>query len=41
VPLAEGATIELILAERPRHRPNSADDEILEVAHDISSSPAG
>jgi rRNA-processing protein FCF1 len=35
VPLTEHATIELILAERPRYRPNSADDEILEVAQDV------
>lgn len=35
VPLTDGATIELILAERPRYRPNSADDEILEVAQDV------
>ncbi len=24
-----------MLAERPRYRPQSADDEILEVAHDV------
>ena len=35
VRLAEGATIELVLAERPRYRPNSADDEILELAQDV------
>lgn len=36
VHLAEGATLELVLAERPRYRPDSADDEILEVAHETS-----
>lgn len=35
VPMTEGATIELVLAERPRYRPQSADDEILEVAQDV------
>ncbi len=35
VRLTDGATIELVLAERPRYRPQSADDEILEVAHDV------
>jgi len=36
VSLTNGATIELIVAERPRYRPDSADDEILEVAQDVS-----
>jgi hypothetical protein len=35
VPLTDGATIELILAERPRYRPNSADDEVLEAAQEV------
>jgi len=35
VPLTEGATIELIVAEEPRYRPDSADDEILAVARDV------
>lgn len=35
VTLTDGATIELVLTERPRSRPQSADDEILEVAHDV------
>jgi predicted ribonuclease YlaK len=29
------ATIEVILAERPRYRPTDADEEILDVAHDV------
>jgi rRNA-processing protein FCF1 len=35
VPLRGDATIELILAERPRYRPDDADEEVLEVAHDV------
>jgi predicted ribonuclease YlaK len=35
VELRADATIELLLAERPRHRPDDADDEILEVCHDV------
>jgi rRNA-processing protein FCF1 len=33
--LRDDATIELILAERARYRPDDADEEILEVAHDV------
>lgn len=35
VPLRDGATIELILADRPRYRPSDADEEVLDVAHDV------
>jgi predicted ribonuclease YlaK len=35
VPLREHATIELLLADRPRHRPSDADEEILDVAHEV------
>jgi hypothetical protein len=31
----DDATIEVTLAERPRHRPSDADEEVLEVAHDV------
>ena len=36
VRLRDDATIELILAERPRYRPSDADEEILDVAHEVS-----
>ena len=36
VPLRDDATIELILADRPRSRPSDADEEVLEVAHDVA-----
>jgi len=36
VPLRDDATIELILADRPRYRPSDADEEVLEVAHDVA-----
>jgi hypothetical protein len=35
VELRANATIELLLSERPRHRPEDADDEVLEVCHDV------
>jgi rRNA-processing protein FCF1 len=35
VSLRRDATIELLLAERPRYRPADADEEILDVAHDV------
>ncbi len=35
VRLRDDATLELILAERPRHRPSDADEEILDVAHEV------
>jgi predicted ribonuclease YlaK len=36
VPLRPGeATIELLLSDRPRHRPEDADEEVLDVAHDV------
>lgn len=35
VRLREDATIELVLAERPRYRPSDADEEVLEFAHDV------
>jgi rRNA-processing protein FCF1 len=35
VRLRGDATIELLLAERPRYRPSDADEEVLEVAHDV------
>lgn len=31
------ATIELLLADRPRYRPTDADEEILDVAHDVKT----
>jgi predicted ribonuclease YlaK len=31
----DDATIELLLADRPRHRPDDADEEILDVCHDV------
>ena len=37
VPLREGATIELLLADRPRYRPSDGDEEILDVCHDVRS----
>lgn len=37
VRLREDATIELLLADRPRSRPSDADEEILDVAHDVRS----
>jgi rRNA-processing protein FCF1 len=33
--LREGAIIELLLADRPRYRPSDADEEILDVCHDV------
>ena len=33
--LREDATIELLLADRPRYRPSDADEEILDVCHDV------
>ena len=35
VRLRADATVELILADRPRYRPSDADEEVLEVAHDV------
>jgi rRNA-processing protein FCF1 len=35
VRLRDGATIELLLADRPRYRPDDADEEILDVCHDV------
>lgn len=35
VRLRDDATIELVLAERPRFRPSDADEEVLDVAHDV------
>lgn len=35
VRLREGATIELLLADRPRFRPQDGDEEILDIAHDV------
>ncbi len=35
VPLRPDATIELILEDRPRHRPDDADEEILDVSHRV------
>ena len=31
-----GDTIELLLADRPRMRPGDADEEVLDVAHDVA-----
>jgi rRNA-processing protein FCF1 len=36
VRLRGDATIELILAERPRYRPSDADEEVLDLAHDVA-----
>jgi rRNA-processing protein FCF1 len=33
--LTDDATIELILADRPRYRPSDADEEVLDAAHDV------
>ena len=33
--LRERATIELLLADRPRHRPSDADEEVLDVCHEV------
>lgn len=35
VSLNDGATIELLLADRPRYRPDDADEEILDVCDDV------
>ena len=35
VSLNDGATIELLLADRPRYRPTDADEEILDVCDDV------
>jgi predicted ribonuclease YlaK len=35
VKLTEGASIELLLSDRPRYRPSDADEEVLDVAHDV------
>jgi predicted ribonuclease YlaK len=35
VALREGATIELLLADRPRYRPSDADEEVLDICHEV------
>jgi len=32
---SDGTTIEILLEERPRYRPNDADEEILDVCHNV------
>jgi rRNA-processing protein FCF1 len=35
VPLRADATIELVIAERPRYRPADADEEVLDLTHEV------
>jgi hypothetical protein len=35
VAIRDTATLEILLAERPRYRPDDADEEILDVAHEV------
>jgi rRNA-processing protein FCF1 len=35
VPIRDGVTFELLLTDRPRDRPDDADEEVLDVAHEV------
>lgn len=41
VPISDTATIEVLLADRPRHRPEDANEEILDAAHEVAQLSGG